>query len=131
MPAPIEKYDSFGLYRKSIEIFHLSRGIADHVTYHKDLMRMRISRRKVDRYASDLVMDSLGLVPKITEAITQTHPGRRLSVSKSLEPFIDRLYQKSVRLERLRIPGKDFVKLLRAELIQLRELHMKYINSLL
>ena len=74
MGAPIDKYDPFGLYRKSLDIFHLSRGIADYVSYQKDLVNMRVSKKKADRYASDIVLDALGLVPKITQAVTQKNP---------------------------------------------------------
>ena len=44
---------------------------------------------------------------------------------------IDRLYQDCLKLERARIPGKDFVRMLRKELILLKRMHRRYVKSLL
>ena len=119
------------IYQKSLDIFKLSRRIASYITYDKDVIDMHRSRKKADRYASHIVMDALGLAPKIAKTELEKNPKIKLKYAKSLSKFIDRIYSNSLKLEKTKTQGKDFVKLLRKELIQLRELHMHYVNSIL
>jgi hypothetical protein len=76
-------------------------------------------------------MNSLGLVPKIAETETQQNPILKLKYAKSLRYFIDSLYEDCLHLERTKINGIDFVRMLRKELILLRRMHKRYVNSLL
>jgi len=77
------------------------------------------------------VMNSLGLVPKVMETETEENPRLKLKYAKSLRFFIDVLYQDCVKLERTKINGKDFVRMLRKELILLKRMHRRYVKSLL
>jgi len=119
------------IYQKSLDIFKLSRLIADYISYDKNILDLQKSKRKEYRYASHIVLDALGLAPKIAETELEKNPSVKLKYAKSLSKFIDRIYSNSVKLEKTRTQGKDFIKLLRKELIQLRELHMHYVNSLI
>jgi hypothetical protein len=119
------------IYQKSLDIFKLSRRIADYISYDKNILDLQKSKRKEYRYASHIVLDALGLAPKIAETELEKNPSVKLKYAKSLSKFIDRIYSNSLKLEKTRAQGKDFIKLLRKELIQLRELHMHYVNSLL
>ncbi|WP_298371093.1 hypothetical protein [uncultured Lutibacter sp.] len=119
------------IYQKSIDIFRLTRNVAAYVTNDKDLYSMYTSSKECDKYANNLVMDSLGLVPKIAETEIQMNPIVKLKYAKSLQFLIDRLYFNCIKLERTKIQGKDFVKMLRKELIQLRRIHKSYVNSIL
>ena len=76
-------------------------------------------------------MNAFRLVPKIVEAETQENPNLKLKYAISLRWIIDRLYQDCLKLERARIPGKDFVRMLRKELILLKRMHRRYVKSLL
>ncbi len=119
------------IYRKSMDIFKLSRHIASYISYDKDILSMHKSLKKADKYASNLVMDALGLVPKIAETENQKNPKLKLKYAKSLRYFIDQLYDDCKQLEHTIIQGKDFFKLLRKELKKLREIHKHYVNSIL
>ncbi len=119
------------IYRKSMDIFKLSRHIASYISYDKDILSMHKSLKKADKYASNLVMDALGLVPKIAETENQKNPKLKLKYAKSLRYFIDQLYDDCKQLEHTIIQGKDFLKLLRKELKKLREIHKHYVNSIL
>lgn len=119
------------IYRKAIEIFKLSRHVVSYVSHDKDVLALNKSNCKIDQYANSIVMDALGLAPKIAETEFQKNPNTKLKYAKSIELFIDRIYHNSKRLENTRTQGKDFLKLLRKELIHLRELHMHYVNSIL
>lgn len=119
------------IYQKSMDIFKLSRHIASYISYDKDILSMHKSLKKADKYASNLVMDALGLVPKIAETENQKNPKLKLKYAKSLRYFIDQLYDDCKQLEHTIIQGKDFLKLLRKELKKLREIHKHYVKSML
>jgi hypothetical protein len=118
-------------YQKSLDIFKLSRHIASYVTNDKTILSMYSSVNRHDRYADSLVMNSLGLVPKIAETETQENPVLKLKYAQSLRYFIDCLHEDCLNLERTKINGKDFVRMLRKELILLRRMHRHYVKSLL
>jgi hypothetical protein len=76
-------------------------------------------------------MNAFRLVPKIAETESEKNPSIKLKYAKSLRYFIDNLYQDCLKLESSKINGKDFVRLLRKELILLRRMHKRYVRSLL
>ncbi len=118
------------IYRKSLDVFNLSRRIANYITDDKDMISMYRSGRRADNYADNLVMNAFRLVPKVVETETQSNPGIKLKYAQSLRYFIDRLYQDCLRLESTKIQGSDFVRMLRKELIILKKIHRRYVKSL-
>lgn len=119
------------IYQKSLYIFKLARRITSYITNDKDVLSMYLSDKRSYRYADNLLMNALGLVPKIVETECEENPGLKLKYAVSLRYFIDRLYQNCLQLESTKIQGKDFVKLLRKELKNLRQIHKNYVKSLL
>ena len=119
------------IYQKSLYIFKLARRITSYVTNDKDILSMYMSDKRSCRYADNLLMNALGLVPKIVETECQENPGLKLKYAQSLRYFIDGLYQNCLQLESTKIQGKDFVRLLRKELRHLRKIHKHYVKSLL
>ncbi|GGK44154.1 MULTISPECIES: hypothetical protein [Flavobacteriaceae] len=118
------------IYRKSLDVFNLSRRIANYITDDKDMISMYRSGRRADNYADNLVMNAFRLVPKVVETETQSNPGIKLKYAQSLRYFIDRLYQDCLKLESTKIQGSDFVRMLRKELIILKKIHRRYVKSL-
>jgi len=127
----VQHLNQLVIYQKSLYIFKLSRHIASYISNDKSVMAMYLSMNKIDKYADNLVMNALGLVPKIVETECQVNPYLKLKYAKSLRYFIDGLYQNCLQLESTKIQGKDFVKLLRKELKKLRIIHKHYVKSLL
>ena len=119
------------IYKKSIDIFKLSRHVASYVTDDQDIFSMYRSGKKSDNYADNLVLNAFRLVPKIVETETEDNPKEKLKYAKSLRYFIDRIYHDCTKLESTIIQGKDFVQLLRKELRSLQKIHRSYVNSLL
>jgi len=119
------------IYQKSLDIFRLSRRIASYITNDKSMLSMYTSIEKSDQYADSLVINSLGLVPKIMETEIEENPRLKLKYAKSLRFFIDILYQDCVKLEHTKINGKDFVRMLRKELLLFKRMHRSYVKSLL
>jgi len=126
-----ENINQLVIYKKSIDIFKLSRHVASYVTDDKDIFSMYRSGGKSDNYADNLVMNAYRLVPKIVETETQSNRTLKLKYAKSLRVFIDRIYQDCKNLETTKIQGKDFVQMLRNELKNLRKIHNSYVNSLM
>jgi len=126
-----ENINQLVIYKKSIDIFKLSRHVASYVTDDKDIFSMYRSGGKSDNYADNLVMNAYRLVPKIVETETQSNRTLKLKYAKSLRVFIDRIYQDCKNLETTKIQGKDFVQMLRNELKSLRKIHNSYVNSLM
>ncbi len=119
------------IYQKSLYIFKLARRITSYITNDKDILSMYMSDKRSYRYADNLLMNALGLVPKIVETECQKNPSLKLKYALSLRYFIDGLYQNCLQLESTKIQGKDFVRLLRKELRHLRKIHKHYVKSLL
>lgn len=119
------------IYQKSMDVFKLSRSVASYITDDKDVISMYRSGCKPDNYADNLVMNAFRLVPKVVETEIQESPAKKLIYAKSLQYFIDVIYQDCLNLERTKIQGKDFVRMLRKELKSLRKIHRLYVNSLL
>ncbi|MFA5299032.1 MAG: hypothetical protein WC389_12570 [Lutibacter sp.] len=119
------------IYQKSLYIFKLVRRITSYITNDKDVFEMYLSNKRSYQYADNLLMNALGLVPKIVETECQKNPSLKLKYAQSLRYFIDRLYQNCLQLESTKIQGKDFVKLLRKELKHLRKIHKNYVKSML
>ena len=119
------------IYKKSLDIFKLSRHVASYVTDDKDVISMYRSGKRSDNYADNLVMNAFRLVPKVVETETQVNPTTKLKYAQSLHYFIDRLYQDCLNLESTKIQGVDFVRMLRKELIMLRKIHRRYVKSIL
>lgn len=119
------------IYKKALAIFQLSRRIAYYITDDKDVISMYKSGSVSDNYADNLVMNAYRLVPKIVEAEIQDNRSIKLKLAKSLRYFIERIYQDCLKLESIKIKGKDFVRLLRKELKKLQVIHTSYVNSLM
>jgi len=126
-----QNIDHLIIYKKSLDIFKLSRRVASYITDDKDVISMYRSGNASDNYADNLVMNAFRLVPKIVETETQENPRLKLKYAKSLRYFIDRLYHSCLQLEKTKIQGKDFVVMLRRELKLLRKIHRGYVKSLL
>lgn len=119
------------IYQKSLDIFQLSRRVAAYITDDKSVISMYKSEEKTDNYADNLIMNSFQLVPKVVEVETEVSTDKKLKYAKRLRYFIDKIYQDCLNLERTRIHGEDFVRMLRKELISLRKIHKNYVNSIL
>jgi hypothetical protein len=114
-----------------MDIFQLSRRIAAYITDDKDVMSMYRSGSRSDNYADNLVMNAFRLVPKIAEAESKQNAQEKLKYAKRLRRYIDVLFKNCRQLESTRIQGKDFIRMLRKELVKLSKIHRRYVNSLL
>ena len=119
------------LYKKSLDIFKLSRQVASYITDDKDMISMYRSGSRSDNYADNLVLNAFRLVPKVAEAESEENSGVKLKYARSLRYYIDRIYKSCLQLENSKIRGKEFVIMLRKELGSLKKIHKKYVSALL
>lgn len=119
------------LYKKSLDIFKLSRQVASYITDDKDMISMYRSGSKSDNYADNLVLNAFRLVPKVAEAEAEENSGIKLKYARSLRYYIDRIYKSCLQLENSKVHGKEFVVMLRKELRSLKKIHKKYVSALL
>jgi hypothetical protein len=124
------KLNQLHLYTKAIDIFKLSRSVVSYISYDKDVLSLANSECKIDQYSSLIIRDALGLAPKIALIEHQKNTNIKEKHALSLEGYINRMYQNSKHLEALVLQGKDFLKLLRKELANFREIHLMYMKSL-
>lgn len=125
------KLNQLHIYTKAIDIFKLSRSVVSYISHDKDVLTLANSGCKIDNCASRIIGDALGLAPKIALIEHQKNTRLKVKYAKSLEGYIDRMYQNSKRLETLLSQGNDYIKLLKKELVYFKKLHLKYANSLL
>ena len=126
-----ENLNHLTLYKKSLDIFKLSRQVASYITDDKDMISMYRSGSRSDNYADNLVLNAFRLVPKVAEAESEENSGVKLKYARSLRYYIDRIYKSCIQLENSKIRGKEFVIMLRKELKSLKKIHKKYVSALL
>ncbi len=119
-----------GIFKKSIEIFNLSRRIVSYITYDTDVISLHRSKKPINIYADRLVMNALSLVPKVTEIETESDLNLKLKRAKLLRLHIDKLNSDCFNLENTKLPGKEFLRVFRKELKNLQDIHSSYVNSI-
>ncbi len=118
------------VYTKALEIFRLSRGVAAYLSYDKNILQMQTHQGTVDFYAGDLVLDSLGLAPKIAAAETQKNYIVKMKYADSLKKLTSRLIKQCERIELTSTEGKEFVELLRIEIKKFKKLQRAWVATL-
>jgi len=123
--------NKLGIYQKSITVFQLSRQIVSYLTNDKDVMSLHTSKEDIDIYADRLIVNSLGLIPKIVETENEKDIALKLKLAKSFKNSVHYLKNDCNQLTRLNTSGKDFLELLQKELKKLQVEHHSYVNSII
>lgn len=119
------------IYQKSIGVFNLSRQIVAYLTNDKDVISLHTSKQEIDVYADRLILNSLGLIPKIVEIENEKSITLKLQLSKSFKESVYDLKNDCNYLIQLKTSGNDFLELLQKELENLQAEHHHYMNSIL
>ncbi len=123
--------NKLGIYQKSITVFQLSRQIVSYLTNDKDVMSLHTSKEDIDIYADRLIVNSLGLIPKIVETENEKDIALKLKLAKSFKDSVNYLKNDCSQLTQLNTSGKDFLELLQKELKKLQVEHHSYVNSII
>lgn len=118
------------LYNKALEIFRLSRKIADYLNY--DLSKLKDDGTEDTHiyFSGDIVQQSELLGPEIIKAESEPFSERKQKHAATVKRLTDLLYKNCKRLERCSSNGKDFLPVLRKELKVFSKLQRSWMLTL-
>jgi hypothetical protein len=108
--------NQLSVYRKALEIFKLSRAMAVHFTQDKHVVEMGFSASPKDRYAGDLVTESLQLAPGVAAVASAKNSGSRLERIRNIRRASKSLKLLCKNLEFSDVRESEFLALLRKEI---------------
>lgn len=118
------------IYNKAIEIFILSRSISTYLN--QDLCGLHPDGRENEHiyFSGDIVQQSESLAPEILKAEQERYSENKYKHISTLNILTHKLYNNCKRLERSNSNGRDFLKLLRKEIAQFKQLQRSWMLSL-
>jgi replicative DNA helicase len=104
------------VYCKALEIFKISRAMAVHFTQDKHVVEMGFSASTKDRYAGDLVTESLQLAPGVASVATAKNQESRLERIRNIRKASRSLKLLCKNLEFSGVRESEFLALLKKEI---------------
>ncbi|NQX85167.1 MAG: hypothetical protein HRT67_04580 [Flavobacteriaceae bacterium] len=104
------------IYNKALDIFKLSRRIADYLNY--DLCRLKLDGKEQQHiyFSGDIVQQSELLAPEIIKAESHFYSEKKYKHAAKVRVITNLLYKSCKRLETCESNGKEFLPILRKEL---------------
>ena len=127
--TPTHLYDS-PIYRKAMEIFALSQNISVYLNHDLSALKEDGTEDNNIYFSGDIVQQSVSLAPEIVNAEKERYSERKHKHIASLKRLTNLLYKNSYRLERSNSNGKDFLPILRSELIKFKKLQRSWMLTL-
>jgi len=118
------------IYKKAMDIIILSRSISTYL--HQDLSYLKLDGSEdADIYVSgDIVQQSTSLAPEIVNAELERYSDKKHKHIASLERLTTRLYNNCKRLERCNSNGREYLPILRSELLKFKKLQHTWMLTL-
>ncbi|KAA1246043.1 hypothetical protein [Aquimarina sp. RZ0] len=113
-------------YKKALEIFKISRGIARHSTDNKDILQMSSSNELSDLFSVKIVMHSLQLIEQI--GLLKNDRGNSKYL-RHIEYSISSLKMYCEKFELHTSMDRDIISLLKTEIETLKELFWRWALS--
>ncbi|MCK7591416.1 hypothetical protein M0G43_12590 [Subsaxibacter sp. CAU 1640] len=110
------------IYKKAIEIIILSRSISTYLNQDLSYLRPDGTEDTDIYFSGDIVQQSSSLAPEIVNAELERYSDKKHKHIASLERLTNRLYHSCKRLERCNSNGKDYLPMLRSELLKFKKL---------
>lgn len=117
-------YRNFGalpVYRKALELCHMSREIASYVTLNKNLMKLYQSNSHRDHIADSLLTDAILIPQKIVLAETTTCHTERMKIATYINIMIRNISSYCRGLEKDGVKEQEYLDLLRQEVKSFRK----------
>ena len=117
-------YTNFGslpVYRKALELCHMSREIASYVTFNKNLLQLYKSASLRDTIANALLTDAILIPKKIALAETTANPSERVQIATYINVIIRNINSYCRGLEHDGVKETEYLDLLRNELRSFRK----------
>src|SRR5690606_4083490 len=113
-----------------MDIIILSRSISTYL--HQDLSYLKLDGSEdADIYVSgDIVQQSTSLAPEIVNAELERYSDKKHKHIASLERLTTRLYNNCKRLERCNSNGREYLPILRSELLKFKKLQHTWMLTL-
>lgn len=119
------------VYKQAVSLFTTSRLLATYITDNKTIAVMNQSGDMDDTYSLQMVMDSMSLVPDITEAYTTFDLSLKKYRIRRMRRTLVRIHRYCDYLEKRYEHAKDYIMLLREEIAAYRKAHSTWENHVL
>ena len=122
LPQSFGNSSNSAIYKKAQEILHLTRHISDYLS--QDLAHLQRNGKEDSHiyFTGDIIQQSVSLGPQILKAESELFQDEKHKYADSVMRLSNLLYQNCRRLERINSNGKDFLPLLRKEIVRFRRL---------
>jgi hypothetical protein len=114
------------IYKKAVDIFMLSRSIADYLSDDLAMLKSDGSEDPHVYFSGDIVQQSVSLAPEILKAEQQSVREDKHKHAAYVSRLASMLYKNCERLERANSNGTEFLPLLRTELKKFRKLQRNW-----
>lgn len=126
---PVE-FSNLPVYKKAIEIFRVSRAIACSISDNRNILEMENSKELNHRFAGELVIDALAIVPELAVVQNTSSHSLRLKRARKIQKAARGILQKCRKLEFKGVKEKEFLSLLKSEIQQFNRIFADWIYTL-
>ncbi len=121
---------SLPVYRKALELCHMSREIASYVSFNKDLLKLYKSNSLRDIIADSLLTDTILIPQKIAQAESSNSLSERMKSATYINIMIRNINSYCTGLEKDGVREKEYLNLLREEIRSFRRSFKEWRKSL-
>ncbi len=114
-------FRSLPVYRKALELCHMSRAIASYVSFNKNLLLLSRSNSHRDHIADSLLTDAILIPKKIALAENTSCPDERMKIATYINIMIRNINSYCYGLEKDGVKEKEYLNLLRQEIKSFRK----------
>lgn len=117
-------YDNFRylpVYRKALELRHMSREIASYVSFNKNMLKLYQSNSHRDAIAGSLLTDAILIPQKIALAENTSCPNERMKIAIYINIMIRNINSYCRGLEKDGVKEREYLNLLRQEVKSFRK----------
>jgi len=118
------------LYKKALEIFTLSRSISHYFIDDLNYIQKNGKENPSIYFTGDIMQQSVSLAPEILKAEKQSFSDEKYKYVASVTHLTNLLDKNCDRLEQTHSNGRDFLPILRNELIKFKKLQRTWMLSL-
>ena len=112
---PYRNLSTLPVYRKALDLCHISREIATYVSYNKDLLHLYKSESLRDIIADAILTDAILIPQKIELAERCESPSLRISTINHINTMTKNILSYCMGLEKDGVKEKEYLNLLREE----------------
>ena len=125
----VHNFNQLPVYKKALDIFQVSRGIAYAISERRHVLEMEYSSIENEKVAGTLVTTSLNLFPELAALQNATSKENIRKRANKIRRSARLLLTKCRLIERQGVKEKEFLRILRSELNQFDQLFGEWLNS--